>query len=361
MSDRIEHMFDTDLSALDEMATLAAAEHARADAEQAEVRLLKTAAHWADLHSELARATSPLLPGSEKLVCFGGEGTPALAEFAPAELGVVLATSSGAAERLVGDALDLRHRLLRLWARVCAGEVKPWIGRKCAEATRHLSVETVAVVDRRIARYAHSLSWGRIEAIIAATWMEIDPDAAADADAATQGSLGVWVKDQSTEPGTKRDLHPGRGTRRIGFNASIGGIATGLDALGDTRPVDVRRAAAIGILANPQRALDLFADIDAATADPEPAPDGLADPAPVASTQLTPRPVKTGADVTLYVHLTDQALVSGQGVARVEQVGPVTVDRVKTWLGHANVTVKPVIDLNDQVPVDAYEIPDRIR
>ncbi len=75
------------------------------------MRLLQTAAHWADLHSELARATSPLLPGSEQLVRFGGAGTPGVAEFAPAELGVVLATSTTAAERLVADALDLRHRL----------------------------------------------------------------------------------------------------------------------------------------------------------------------------------------------------------------------------------------------------------
>ncbi len=354
-------MFDTDLSALDEMATLAHVEQARALAEQTEVRLLQTAAHWADLHSELARPTSPLLPGSEKLVCFGGDGTPGLAEFAPAELGVVLATSSSVAERLVGDALDLRHRLPRLWGRIVAGEVKPWIGRKTAEATRHLSVETVAVVDRRIARYAHSLSWGRIEAIIAACWLECDPDAAAEADAAAQGSLGVWVTDQSTEPGTQEIFIRAEAPDALRFNASIGGLATGLGTLGDTRPVNVRRAAAVGILANPQHALDLFADIHATTADPEPAPDDLADPAPAASTQLTPGSVKTGPDVTLYVHLTDEALATGQGVARVEQIGPVTIDRVRSWLGHANVVVKPVIDLNDQVPVDAYEIPDRIR
>ncbi len=59
---------------------------------------------------------SPLLPGSEQLVRFGGAGTPGVAEFAPAELGVVLATSTHAAERLVADALDLRHRLPQLWA-----------------------------------------------------------------------------------------------------------------------------------------------------------------------------------------------------------------------------------------------------
>ncbi len=361
MSDRIEHMFDTDLSALDEPATLAAAEQARAVVEKGEVRLLEAAAHWADLHGELARATSPLLPGSEQLVQFGGDGTPAVAEFAPAELGVVLATSSSAAERLVGDALDLRHRLPRLWARICAGEVKPWIGRKCAEATRHLSVETVTVVDRRIARYAHALSWGRIEAIIAACWLECDPEAAAEADAEAQASLGVWLKDhQPGEPGTGEIFIRAEAPDALQFNASIGGLATGLGTLGDIRPVDVRRAAAIGILADPQRALDLFTDIDAATGQPEPVDPG--DPTESVETSApTRRPVDTFPDVTLYVHLTDQALVTGQGVARVEGIGPLTVDRVRSWLGHANVVVKPVIDLNDQVPVDAYEIPDRIR
>ncbi len=63
MAGRIEHMFDTDLSALDELATLAAAEHARAVLSRREVRLLQTAAHWADLHSELARTTGPTLLG----------------------------------------------------------------------------------------------------------------------------------------------------------------------------------------------------------------------------------------------------------------------------------------------------------
>ncbi|MFY9914717.1 MAG: DUF222 domain-containing protein [Nocardioidaceae bacterium] len=332
-------MFDTDLSALDEPATLSFVETSRAAADRIEVDILKAATHWADLHSELARATSPLLPGSEKLVLFGGDGTPGVAEFAPAELGVVLATSTSAAERLVGDALDLRHRLPKVWARVCAGEVKPWIGRRTAEATRHLSVETVAVVDRRIAKYAHSLSWGRIEAIIAACWMECDPDAAAAADAVAQGSLGVWL-DQSSEVGTKKIFIQAEAADAIWFDASVDRTAHGLGLLGDARGKDARRAAAVGILARPQAALDLFADVAEATGQPTP------------QTAGSPR-VDTRPDVTLYVHLTDEALVTGQGVARVEQIGPVTLDRVRSWLGHANVTVKSVIDLNDQVPVDA--------
>ena len=39
-----------------------------------------------------------------------------------------------------------------------------------------------------------------------------------------------------------------------------------------------------------------------------------------------------------------------------------TADTVREWLAvpGANIVVKPVIDLHDQVAVDAYEIPDRI-
>lgn len=48
-------------------------------------------------------------------------------------------------------------------------------------------------------------------------------------------------------------------------------------------------------------------------------------------------------------------------MARVEGVGPVTVEQVKTWLRHCQVSVKPVIDLAAQAPVDSYEIPDRLR
>ena len=289
-----------------------------------------------------------------------------MAEFAPAELGVVLATSTHAAERLVADALDLRHRLPRLWARIVAGEVKPWIGRKTADTTRHLSEATVAVVDRRIAKYAHSLSWGRIEAIITATWLQCDPDAAAEADEQATGSLGVWVKDhQPSEHGTREIFIRAEAPDALRFNATIGGMATGLGVLGDTRPINVRRAAAVGILAHPQAALDLFTDIAQATdhTDDMTGPAELADEPdePAQTSAPKRRRVDTRPDVTLYVHLTDEALGTGSGVARVEQVGPVTLDRVRTWLGHANVVVKPVIDLNDQIPVDAYEIPDRIR
>ncbi|MBA2560908.1 MAG: hypothetical protein H0V07_13675 [Propionibacteriales bacterium] len=78
----------------------------------------------------------------------------------------------------------------------------------------------------------------------------------------------------------------------------------------------------------------------------------------------------TRPPATLYVHVSDHTLTGALtgtpsgvigGVARVEGVGPILVDQVRGWLGHCHVTVKPVIDLNQQTPVDAYEIPDRLR
>ena len=67
------------------------------------------------------------------------------------------------------------------------------------------------------------------------------------------------------------------------------------------------------------------------------------------------------APTTLYLHLTDQTLLAGQGVARVEHFGPVYTARLQELLGHSHITLKPVIDLKEQLNVNAYEIPHRIR
>jgi hypothetical protein len=64
---------------------------------------------------------------------------------------------------------------------------------------------------------------------------------------------------------------------------------------------------------------------------------------------------------TLYVHLTDTALATGNGVLRVEELGPLLLSQLSELLGHDRIVVKPVIDLHDQISVHSYEIPDRIR
>jgi hypothetical protein len=86
-------------------------------------------------------------------------------------------------------------------------------------------------------------------------------------------------------------------------------------------------------------------------------------PLPVTANRVDPRPA-----ATLYVHINRDTLDGGgcdgdtyHPVARVEQVGPVTVEQAQRWLGHCRVTVKPVLDPAGTAPVDAYQIPDRPR
>jgi hypothetical protein len=367
-------MFETNLETLDPDKTLAYVEGAQRAEDQARVAVLAAAAHWADLHGVLDDERA--LPGAERLVCFGGDGTPEVAEFCPAELGAVLAMSPFGAARLVGDALDLRHRLPLLWARIQNGEVRAWVGQQAAQATRRASLATALKVDEAIAKYAHCLPWGRLEKIITAIIIDTDPDqATADADAA-RSQHGVWVE-RSTEAGTKNIHITTDVASAIWFNATISHIADSMQILGNTETLDQRRAHAVGIIAHPQRTLNLYADAaqahgpDHTTAGDPGDPDGAGTGDRFSAAISTVSGISTGTGngrrvdsrppVTLYVHLNEAALTGDVNVARLEGIGPVLKDQVAEWLGHCHVTVKPVIDLNQQTPADAYETPDRLR
>ena len=347
--------FDTDVSQFDAAATLAFAARSRAEADRFETGILAAAAHWADLHDDVGDDPDRrALPGMEQLVQLGGEGTPAVAEFAPAELGAELAMSPFAARQLIADALDLRHRLPALWGRVLAGEVKPWISRKAADATRSVWAETAAVVDRRVAKWAHSLSWGRLEHMITAAVIAADPAAATQAAAEGERSQGVWVG-QSSDHGIKDIFIRTEAPNAIWFDAAIDRVADSLGALGDTDSKDTRRAKAVGVLAQPQQALNLFGTTAHVAAGGDAGSDQRTTPAGGGGVDARP-------PATLYIHLSEESFTrDGDGVARFEGVGPITLDQAKQWLSHCQVTVKPVIDLANQAPVDAYEVPDRLR
>jgi hypothetical protein len=65
--------------------------------------------------------------------------------------------------------------------------------------------------------------------------------------------------------------------------------------------------------------------------------------------------------VLSYIHLSEEAL--NAGAARVEDVGPVLLNRLHALLGHhCTISMKPVINLPaGHTPIDSYEIPARLR
>lgn len=154
------------------------------------------------------------------------------------------------------------------------------------------------------------------------------------------------------------------------LDAALSQLAGILAAQGDPGELDERRAAALGILATPARALALIQHSltqPTLTGDPAASPvdvDGPRSPFGCAGHScgsITVDPDRLLPKATLVVDLSDDTLTTGVGVGRCEQLGTVTVAQLRALLGHTRVQVLPVFNPNGIVPVDAYEIPAAMR
>jgi hypothetical protein len=380
-------VFENDLVGWDAAQTLAAAEANEHALIAAESRRLHIAAHWADLHPGDAVIESRL-PGTEHPVQLGGDGTPTVGDFASAELGCVLRISDGSASRLIADALDLRHRLRLIWAAVQVGQVPAYQARHLAAATRHLSLEQAALVDARLAPALGAVSWGRLQTLLEAAIIQADP-AGAEQQAALAAQERFVRLGRTSEHGLKLIIARAAAGDAIWFKATVDRIADLLAREGDTDPVEIRRSKALGILAQPAEALRLLYDhqhdpwngpeeptdlADAAEEPDQPTAEVVAEQQPMSDTTgdahrslqlaLPPfDPERARPRAVVYVHVSEEALTAGSGVARVEEIGPVLLGRLRMMLGdRCRISVKPVIDLPaGHTPVDGHEIPARLR
>ncbi|MFK4086051.1 hypothetical protein ACI2LF_18205 [Kribbella sp. NPDC020789] len=261
-------MFDDDLTLLPTADLLESAAEHRALANRADARVLEHAVIYADrFHPDAVEPRPGRRPadGRERAVVLGGDGCPEIAEFAIAEFGVVLGVSPGIAARIIGEALALRHRFPFTWARVLSGEATPWKACRIVRDCMKLSEEAARYVDRRIAALIDTISPYRLEKIVKAAKMHVDPDTARAEAAAKVRERGVFIG-RSDEHGTKTiyiRTSCGAATR---FDAAIAALSTAQQALGDTRSVQIRRAEAVGILADPLFAHELLAQTRSATA-----------------------------------------------------------------------------------------------
>jgi hypothetical protein len=258
-----------------------------------------------------------------------------VAEFAPLELAAVLGWSPDAARELIGDALELKYRLPRLFALVRDLVVPAHVARHIAAHTHDLSLRAAAYADRLVC--ADPARVGRVRAaqLVDEARLYFDPDRAIDDELAALAARKVEFRPNST-PLTTDVLMTLDTQDAEAFEAAVARGADALGRLGDLDPLDVRRARAVGVLADPQRALDMLAGTD---------------------------PGRTPASASLVFHLhaddldrlaTDPVLVTVEGR---HQRGPMLLDLLHTWLAGSTLVVKPVLDLARTDAVDAHEPP----
>ena len=231
--------------------------------------------------------------------------------------------------------------------------------RYVAKKTRDLEPEQTAYVDERLVEVADGrVTWTRFEQLVEAAIVAADPWAAAERERkAREESFARSTR--STENGMRGFYIRAAFPIIARLDATIAHLAEALKALGEDLPEDERRVLAVLVLANPHHAVRLLEAYAASQAHGSPTTqqeESAGSDAAIDWSKLLPA-------VTIFVHMyAGTRQQPSEGVARVEDVGPVTEAWVRDHLGpHARFTIKPVLDIEGQAPVDSYEIPDRHR
>ncbi len=220
---------EVDVLGLGDEAVLASIAESQVRAERAQVDQLRAVAVWAGRHritdpeqwaisgdalemvedlethpdkaSRLTHEAGEL--GTEGILRLLGEGAFMVREFAVTDLAVTLGLSEQGARDYVGQVVELRDRLPRLWAQVMSGRLPVWKARRIAEQTIPLKAATAGFVDAQLEQFAHQLSITRINKCVEAAIIRCQPDLAERRAEAAAEARGVWVEDDTTD-GTTR-------------------------------------------------------------------------------------------------------------------------------------------------------------
>ena len=296
-----------------------------------------------------------------------------MTEFAAA---IGLPTEAGKA--YLGEAVELRYRLPRLWSRVVKGDLPAWRARRIARQTLILSAEGAGHVDFHVAHTAHKIRPAQVDRLVEEAIGRFMPE---EADRrrrqAADGRSFTIDTHQPSLRGTSAVYGELDLADALDLDAAVAAGAQALKDLGSTDTLDVRRATAVGDLARRQLTLDLNPHPRQdhrtdATTDGWTSPSARRDPVRRRRARQTSpaaaRKTRKPRQVMLYVHLADAAVTPGAPLAgefgRVENTrGPVHAEQIRQWCGNpdAEITVQPVLDLNEHIDVEAYEIRGRLR
>lgn len=274
----------------------------------------------------------------EQRVEYGHDGTPLVSEYLLLELAPALGMSQKSAAHLLISVLNLHFRHPRLWTAFTLGKIRRYQADQLTELTHSLNKEAADLVDRKIALTVGKIAFPRLRKLVQGWVVEADPQAQAKREDDERSHREVYIGDH-------RDGSSGVWARLASADAlaldhSLEQMAHQMAECGDQRTRQERRAAALGILADPvQGALWLTGEV------------------------LETKAVKRRAIV--HLHLTDASLTNaaegGCGVVRIEGIGPLSTASLPEFLRGSHVTIRPVIDHGAVPAVDAYEIPDKIR
>lgn len=331
---------------------LARAEWAVLDRRAAQLDELDLVLAWADLHGEEPAVEAP---GGDALVAVGGDGSPLVRDLCLDELAIARGEHVLSTRSVMADALDLRHRLPVLFGQLRALRVEMWVARKVAVLSRALSRDAVGLVDRAVA-HAVGQAPSRLLAIAEAKVIEADTAIRSGEIHEARRAKGVWVTGTHQEgegAGLRGVFARVEAADAVWVDATVQRVADLLAAdaelrathhpeLGPAPTVDELRAAAFGWLARPYDLADLLGLLDEAEGDAD-------------------RPSRRRPQAVVFVHLHEAALAGLDAVARAERLGPLLREQVVGYLRHANVVVRPVIDLARATSVNGYEHPEAVK
>lgn len=281
-------------------------------------------------------ASRPAIPGQERLVPAGADGTPMVAEHLATELAPKLRMSIEGASGLIAESTNLVYRHPLLWAATRDGALRVWQARGIARvvASAGLSAEAARWVDEHLAPALGRLPWGRLKRRLDGLILRADTELAARKAEAARAERFVRIRHLGD--GTSLLTARTDSADALRLSRTLDQLTGQLALAGSTDEHDVLRAEALGVLATPEAATALLAGPDAEPGAPD-------------------RRRRRHRKAELVVHF-----APGEGVGRCEELGPVLAEQVREWLGHDRVIVRPVVDLADNPAVDTYEIPEPI-
>jgi len=298
--------------------------------DQAARDVLMLAVRYAAQHPAPGVTEEEAVHGDQPLE-LAGPGAPGVSEFAVAEFAAALGMSTASGRRFLGAALELAHRLPRIWARVQAGTVPAWRARMVAEKTVHLSAEGALYVDRKVAPRADKIGPITLARLVEeATLLSEEPQEDKTLDAQTNRRVLVDTRSMAVHGIAYVDAVLDT-TDALDLEKALQAAAAQIKSDGNEVDLDRRRSIALGEIARSYLG-------QAGTGD--------------------------GGGVQLYVHYAPDSDLGRRDRVGLENTrGLTTLEQITEWLTRPGVAVRvtPVIDLNDTLTSTGYTPSPRLR